>query len=261
MSIISSPGKPIRELIERIEFRQESVRKFETEGGLVSGTEESRGRISIDRPNRQWGESLYTCSNISPALINPFLRLSLRMGPSPDHDLGRNGTIRLPGRRPKVGLPVDLHVRQSVSNQTKAPYILTHLILLLQDDYRFVSLACIPAILRPETDCQCSVISVDYNGVVPEKFDVVKLSHLVDAEYGNQGLDFKLLNREGFAWTNCKSGIREYLPNTTDGRFFSRFNSFVPDRSALLDYRYEASCRYTYLGKRARIFWMDHTQP
>ena len=45
--------------------------------------------------------------------------------------------------------------------------------------------------------------SVDYNGVVPEKFDVVKLSHLVDAEYGNQGLDFKLLNREGFAWTNC----------------------------------------------------------
>jgi alpha,alpha-trehalase len=39
--------------------------------------------------------------------------------------------------------------------------------------------------------------SVDYNGVVPEKFDVVKLSHLVDAEYGNQGLDFKLLNREG----------------------------------------------------------------
>jgi len=46
--------------------------------------------------------------------------------------------------------------------------------------------------------------SVDYNGVVPEKFDVVKLSHLVDAEYGNQGLDFKLLNREGFAWTNCE---------------------------------------------------------
>jgi alpha,alpha-trehalase len=28
--------------------------KFEVIGGLVSGTEESRGRISIDRPNRQW---------------------------------------------------------------------------------------------------------------------------------------------------------------------------------------------------------------
>lgn len=30
--------------------------KFEVAGGLVSGTEESRGTISLDRPNRQWGE-------------------------------------------------------------------------------------------------------------------------------------------------------------------------------------------------------------
>jgi hypothetical protein len=30
--------------------------KFEVAGGLVSGTEESRGIISIDRPNRQWGK-------------------------------------------------------------------------------------------------------------------------------------------------------------------------------------------------------------
>jgi alpha,alpha-trehalase len=28
--------------------------KFEVIGGLVSGTEESRGKISLDRPNRQW---------------------------------------------------------------------------------------------------------------------------------------------------------------------------------------------------------------
>jgi len=28
--------------------------KFEVAGGLVSGTEESRGIISLDRPNRQW---------------------------------------------------------------------------------------------------------------------------------------------------------------------------------------------------------------
>lgn len=32
--------------------------KFEVAGGLVSGTEESRGIISLDRPNRQWGESV-----------------------------------------------------------------------------------------------------------------------------------------------------------------------------------------------------------
>lgn len=45
------------------------------------------------------------------------------------------------------------------------------------------------------------VLSV--NGVVPEKFDAVKLSHMVDAEYGNQGLDFKFVAREGFGWTNA----------------------------------------------------------
>ncbi|KAK7682643.1 hypothetical protein QCA50_014443 [Cerrena zonata] len=44
---------------------------------------------------------------------------------------------------------------------------------------------------------------VDFNGVVPEKFDAVKLSHLVDAEYGNQGLDFKMIPREGFGWMNA----------------------------------------------------------
>lgn len=43
---------------------------------------------------------------------------------------------------------------------------------------------------------------VDFNGVVPEKFDAVRLSHLVDAEYGNQGVDFKMVPREGFGWMN-----------------------------------------------------------
>ena len=46
---------------------------------------------------------------------------------------------------------------------------------------------------------------VDFNGVVPEKFDAVKLSHLVDAEYGNQGVDFKMVPREGFGWMNGAS--------------------------------------------------------
>ena len=46
---------------------------------------------------------------------------------------------------------------------------------------------------------------VDFNGVVPEKFDAVKLSHLVDTEYGNQGVDFKMVPREGFGWMNGAS--------------------------------------------------------
>jgi neutral trehalase len=49
-----------------------------------------------------------------------------------------------------------------------------------------------------------TVAVVDFNGVVPEKFDAVKLSHMVDAEYGNQGIDFKMVPREGFGWMNCK---------------------------------------------------------
>ncbi|KAI7959515.1 hypothetical protein MJO28_003306 [Puccinia striiformis f. sp. tritici] len=43
---------------------------------------------------------------------------------------------------------------------------------------------------------------VDYNGVVPEKYDAIALNHLVHAEYGNQGVDFKMVPREGFGWCN-----------------------------------------------------------
>ncbi|WWD15955.1 hypothetical protein CI109_100379 [Kwoniella shandongensis] len=35
-------------------YDRQALPKFEVAGGLVSGTEESRGIISIDRPNRQW---------------------------------------------------------------------------------------------------------------------------------------------------------------------------------------------------------------
>ncbi|KAJ9114018.1 hypothetical protein QFC22_005838 [Naganishia vaughanmartiniae] len=117
----------------------ESLHKFEVEGGLVSGTEESRGRISIDRPNRQWDY--------------PY-------GWAPHQIMAW------------VGLE-----RYGYEDQCQ------------RLAYRWIYMM--------------TTAFVDYNGVVPEKFDVVKLSHLVDAEYGNQGLDFKMLNREGFAWTNA----------------------------------------------------------
>lgn len=46
---------------------------------------------------------------------------------------------------------------------------------------------------------------VDYNGVVVEKYNVTKgaIPHKVDAEYGNQGLDFKGVAMEGFGWVNA----------------------------------------------------------
>ncbi|KAJ3242673.1 alpha,alpha-trehalase nth1 [Chytriomyces hyalinus] len=49
----------------------------------------------------------------------------------------------------------------------------------------------------------CVKAFVEYNGVVPEKFDVVNMTHLVTAEYGNVGVDFKYVVREGFGWMNA----------------------------------------------------------
>lgn len=46
---------------------------------------------------------------------------------------------------------------------------------------------------------------VDYNGIVVEKYDVTRCAdpHRVDAEYGNQGADFKGFAKEGFGWVNA----------------------------------------------------------
>ena len=45
---------------------------------------------------------------------------------------------------------------------------------------------------------------VDYNGIVVEKYDVTRGTdpHRVEAEYGNQGADFKGVATEGFGWVN-----------------------------------------------------------
>lgn len=45
--------------------------------------------------------------------------------------------------------------------------------------------------------------ATDYNGTIPEKFDVVARSHRVFAEYGNVGTKFAYITREGFGWMNA----------------------------------------------------------
>ena len=45
--------------------------------------------------------------------------------------------------------------------------------------------------------------AVDYNGTIPEKYDVVKATHKVFAEYGNVGTDFQYITQEGFGWMNA----------------------------------------------------------
>ncbi|KAI9322974.1 neutral trehalase [Obelidium mucronatum] len=49
----------------------------------------------------------------------------------------------------------------------------------------------------------CVKAFVDFNGVVPEKFDVVGMTHKVNVEYGNVGSDFQYVVREGFGWMNA----------------------------------------------------------
>ncbi len=45
--------------------------------------------------------------------------------------------------------------------------------------------------------------AVDYNGTIPEKYDVVTATHKVFAEYGNVGTQFEYITREGFGWMNA----------------------------------------------------------
>ncbi|KAJ2519827.1 alpha,alpha-trehalase nth1 [Coemansia sp. RSA 1939] len=116
-----------------------SCRKFEVSGGLVSGTEESRGEISLQRPNRQWDF--------------PF-------GWAPHQIMAWYGLY----------------------------------------NYGYVDVARRFAYRWLFTITQAFV---DFNGVVPEKFDVVNMTHRFEVEYGNVGADFKKVAREGFGWMNA----------------------------------------------------------
>ncbi|KAI9711368.1 MAG: hypothetical protein M1812_007217 [Candelaria pacifica] len=115
--------------------------KFEVFGGLVSGTEESRGVTGIDRPNRQWDY--------------PF-------GWAPQQMLAWTGLMRY-------------------GYQEEAERL----------SYKWLYMV--------------TKAFVDFNGVVVEKYDVTRQMdpHKVEAEYGNQGSDFKGVAREGFGWVNA----------------------------------------------------------
>jgi alpha,alpha-trehalase len=109
--------------------------RLEEFGGLVSGTEESRGPVGLERPNRQWDY--------------PF-------GWAPQQMLAW------------VGM-------QRYGYEAEAQRLA----------YKW---------------CQSIIKAfVDFNGVVVEKYDVTRPidPHKVEAEYGNQGSDFKGVPREG----------------------------------------------------------------
>lgn len=109
--------------------------KLEAEGGLLSGTEKSRGKIGINRPNRQWDY--------------PY-------GWAPQQMLAWTGLQRY---------KFDDHCERLA--------------------YKWLFMI--------------TKAFFDYNGVVVEKYDVTRPvdPHRVDAEYGNQGMDFKGVAKEG----------------------------------------------------------------
>jgi len=129
---------------------ENSLSKFEVTGGLVSGTECSRGQISLDRPNRQWDF--------------PF-------GWAPHQIMAWHG--------------FEKYGKTEVARRLAYRWLYT-----------------------------ITKAFVDFNGVVPEKFDVVSLTHKVEVEYGNVGVDFKFVPREGFGWMNASYQVGLSYLNT-----------------------------------------------
>ncbi|KAF7165928.1 hypothetical protein CNMCM5623_009920 [Aspergillus felis] len=123
------------------EMVRKALPRFEAYGGLVSGTEESRGAVGLDRPNRQWDY--------------PY-------GWAPQQMLAWTGLLRY-------------------GYQEEAERLAYKWLFMITKAF------------------------VDFNGVVVEKYDVTRPidPHRVDAEYGNQGVDFKGAPREGFGWVNA----------------------------------------------------------
>jgi alpha,alpha-trehalase len=120
---------------------QYALPKLEAYGGLLSGTKESRGRIGLDRPNRQW---------------------DFPYGWAPQQMLAW------------VGL-------QRYGFEEEAQRLCYKWLFMVTKAF------------------------VDFNGVVVEKYDVTRKldPHKVEAEYGNQGSDFKGVATEGFGWVNA----------------------------------------------------------
>ncbi len=121
---------------------------LEESGGIVASTKDSRGRISKNRPQRQW-----------------------------DYPFG--------------WAPHQMIVWQGLKN-----YGYNKISERLAYRWLFT-------IIRN---------AVDYNGTIPEKYDVVSRSHKVFAEYGNVGTEFRYITKEGFGWMNASFQIgKTYL--------------------------------------------------
>ncbi|MCF6269285.1 MAG: alpha,alpha-trehalase [Melioribacteraceae bacterium] len=67
--------------------------------------------------------------------------------------------------------------------------------------------------------------AVDYNGTIPEKYDVVTRTHKVFAEYGNVGTEFDYITREGFGWMNASFKVGLTILNK---ELKEKLNNLIP---------------------------------
>ncbi|KAI8079745.1 trehalase-domain-containing protein [Halteromyces radiatus] len=167
-----------------------SLHKFEVLGGLVSGTESSRGEITLDRPNRQWDFPFGWAPHQMMAWVG-FEKYGMR-------DISRRLAYRW------------------LYTITKS--------------------------------------FVDFNGVVPEKYDVVSSSHKVQVEYGNVGTDFKFVPREGFGWMNASYQVGLSYLNTQMRRALGTCT--LPDllfeKALALEHRRSETEQEAYLQQRRK---------
>ncbi|RKP20232.1 glycoside hydrolase, partial [Rozella allomycis CSF55] len=113
-------GLTTQERAERV--IKTSLDMFEFKGGLVCGTEKSRGEVGLSRPNRQWDY--------------PF-------GWAPHQIMAWKALI-------------------NYNHEPDAKRIAYRWLYMITKSF------------------------VDFNGVVPEKYDVVRMSHVCNVEYGNK---------------------------------------------------------------------------
>lgn len=137
---------------------REALPRLEAPGGLVAGTEASRGPISESRPPRQWDY--------------PF-------GWPPHQMLAWEGL-----RRYGYG-----------------------------EEARRLACRWLYMITRN---------AADFNGTVPEKYDVVERTHRVFVEYGNVGTEFAYITREGFGWMNASYQVGLQLITAVQRRELER---------------------------------------
>ena len=73
--------------------------------------------------------------------------------------------------------------------------------------------------------------AADYNGTIPEKYDVVDATHKVYAEYGNVGTEFDYITKSGFGWMNASYQLGlELLPQ----QYEQKLDELLPPEEVFL---------------------------